>query len=382
VVAALGALARVPPSTRSADMLWRVRGKLRSSHPAVGSRAAETLAAIDPEAARIDLGDRLADPNAPVAVRVAAARVLSRAGGIGAVPALAAQLFAPEEALRRGVLDGLATLARDHGAAPAVLPLFLGVLTHGPEARRRAGLADDHAVGSEKPPLKAREAAPAIVAAVRCDIAARVAELPHADVARALAAIVLATTDDALRTPAASSLARVSEALAAAPDPAIEAARRLLQERDAKLRLAGLRTLATAAAGADAVIACLDDEDPGVRACASRWLGAHGAALGRDVVGRLEVRLGDRNAAVRLAAMHAIARLQGDRAAGRLIDAAILAGDESMPAVAACLGLLPADAVEHELARRLATASSRDRQLALLRLSDAVLSAHDQADAA
>jgi hypothetical protein len=38
--------------------------------------------------------------------------------------------------------------------------------------------------------------------------------------------------------------------------------------------------------------------------------------------------------------------------------------------------------VEHELARRLATASSRDRQLALLRLSDAILSTQDHAEAA
>jgi hypothetical protein len=53
-----------------------------------------------------------------------------------------------------------------------------------------------------------------------------------------------------------------------------------------------------------------------------------------------------------------------------------------MPAVAGCLGLLSPDAVEHELARRLATASSRDRQLALLRLSDAILAAQDRARAA
>jgi len=382
--AALGAVARVPEARRAADVLWRVRGKLRCNNPTVGCRAAETLAAIDPEAARIDLGERLGDPNAPVALRVAAARVLSQAGGIDAVPALAAQLFDPEEELRRGVLDALASLARDHGATPSVLPLFLGVLTHGPESRRRAGLADDHAVWSEDAPLKALEAAPEHVAAVRRDIATRVADIPDADVARALAAIVLATADAELRTVAAGSLAQVSEALRAAPAPAIEAARRLLEERDAKLRLSGLRTLASAVgtASADAIVACLDDDDPGLRACAIRWLGAHGAALDRDVLGKLEARLGDRNTAVRLAAMYAIAQLRGGRAAGRLIDAAVVAGDESMPAVAGCLGLLPVDAVEHELARRLATASSRDRQLALLRLSDAILTAQDHAEAA
>ncbi|MFP4126730.1 MAG: HEAT repeat domain-containing protein, partial [Alphaproteobacteria bacterium] len=219
--AALGALARLPDAARAADVLWRVRGKLRSNNPTIGCRAAETLAAIDPAAARIDLGERLADPNAPVAVRVAAARILSQTGGSGAVPALAAQLFAPEEELRRGVLDALTTLARDHGATPAVLPLFLGVLTHGPESRRRAGLAADHAVASERAPLKAFEAAPEHVAGIRRDIAARVSDIADADVARALAAIVLATADAELRTAAARSLAQVAETLEAAPEPAI-----------------------------------------------------------------------------------------------------------------------------------------------------------------
>jgi uncharacterized protein YjeT (DUF2065 family) len=260
----------------------------------------------------------------------------------------------------------------------------LGVLTYGPEARRRAGLAEDHATWAEEPPLQALNAAPAIVARMRREVAGRVADLPEPDVARALAAIVLATDDAELRTIAAGSLAQVSETLGAAPQPAIDAARRLVDDREAQLRLAGLRTLASAAgtASADAIIARLDDADPGLRACAIRWLGDRGEALGADVVEKLERRLSDRNTAVRLAAMHAIARLRGGRAAGRLIDAAILAGDESMPAVAACLGLLPADAVEHELARRLATASSRDRQLALLRLSDAILTTQDHAEAA
>ena len=382
--AALGALAHLPAEARSADLLWRVRGKLRSGHPAVGCRAAETLAAIDPEAAWIDLGERLADPNAAISVRVAAARVLSRVGGIGAVPTLAAQLFAGEEELRRGVLDALATLARDHGAVPAVLPLFLGVLTHGPEARRRAGLAEDHAVWSEDAPLRAREAAPEVVARVRREVATRVAELPDADVARALAAIVLATDATDLRAIAATSLARVCETLKAAPAPAVEAARSLLEEPEASLRLAGLRTLASAhgLGGADAIVACLDDADPSLRACAIRWIGVHGPKLDPVTAERLEARLGDRNASVRLAAMHTIARREGERAAGRLIDAAVLAGDESMPAVASCLGLLPPETLEHELARRLATASSRDRQLALLRLSDAILSARDHAVAA
>ena len=382
--AALGALWSVGATTRSADLLWRVRGKLRSNDPVIGCRAAETLAAIDREAARIDLGERLADPNAPIAVRVAAARVLSHAGGGETVPTLAAQLFAREEALRAGVLDAMAALARRHGATAAVLPLFLGVLTHGPESRRRAALAPDHAAHSEHAPLNASAAAPEIVAKVRREIARRVADFPDADVASALAAIVLATDDAELRDAAAVSLAQVGEALHAAPAPAIEAARRLLGERDPARRLAGLRTLASAVgrAGNDAIVACLDDEDPGLRACAIRWIGAHGDAVDGAVVDKLEFRLGDRDAAVRLAAMHALARLRGGRAAGRLIDAAVVAGDESMPAVAGCLQLLPPDALEHELTRRLATASSRDRQLALLRLSDAILTQQDRAEAA
>jgi hypothetical protein len=383
-VAALGALARLPASARSADVLWRVRGKLRSNNAAVGCRAAETLAAIDAEAARIDLGERLADPTAPVPVRVTAARVLAQLGRSGAVAALAAQLFAPEEDLRRGVLDALAALARDPGTIPTVLPLFLGVLVHEREPRRRADLVESRAAWAAEVPRNVRDAGPDVVAKVRRDVAARVAEIPHPDVARALAAIVPATEDADLRTAAAASLAQVSEVLRTAPAPAIEAARRLVDDPEAALRLAGLRTLASAAGGAtaDAIVARLDDDDPGLRACAIRWIGQHGGTLGADMIERLEMRLSDRNAAVRLAAMHAVARLRGDRAAGRLIDAAILAGDESMPAVAACLGLLPADAVEHELARRLATASCRDRQLALLRLSDAILTAQDRAEAA
>ncbi len=382
--AALGALARLPEGNRSADLLWRVRGKLRTGNGAVGGRAAETLAALDPEAARIDLGERLADPNAPMSVRIAAARVLSHAGGVGAVPALAAQLFDRDEELRRGVMDALATLARRADAGAHILPLFLGVLTHGPEARQRAGLAETQTPWADDAPLKAYAAPPEIIAQVRRDVAGRVGELPGEDVARALAGIVLASEDAELRAVAANALAQVSEALAQPPEPAVEAARRLLDQAETALRLAGLRTLATATstAGADAIVACLDDADPGLRACAVRWIGTHGEALAANVVDKLEIRLSDRNVGVRLAAMHAIARLRGGRAAGRLIDAAVTAGDESMPAVAACLGGLSEDDVEHELARRLATASGRDRQLALLRLSDAILSAQNHARAA
>ncbi len=80
--------------------------------------------------------------------------------------------------------------------------------------------------------------------------------------------------------------------------------------------------------------------------------------------------------------MHARARVREGHATGRLIDAAILAGDESMPAVGRCLGVLPPDAREHEWARRLATASSRERQLALLRFFDTILTRQDRAEAA
>jgi hypothetical protein len=53
-----------------------------------------------------------------------------------------------------------------------------------------------------------------------------------------------------------------------------------------------------------------------------------------------------------------------------------------MPAVGRCLGVLPPDAREHEWARRLATASSGERQLALLRFFDTILTRQDRAEAA
>lgn len=378
--AALGALARVPETVRSPDLLWRVRGKLRAAHPELGASAAATLAAIAPDGAAAELTQRLHDAAAPTLVRVASARALATLPHSDGVPALAAELFAPDPQLRNGVLEALIELAGSSGAArDAIAPVLLSALGRASSARAAArsrelvnggdGLRDGETAWHD------------VAATIRADIARRLGELPSADIASALATIVMTTSDELLKEAAASAMCQIAEQLGDAPAPAVEAARHLRGSGVPALRRAGLRTLASApgVAWADAIAAHLEDSDAQVRAAAIAWIGAHAEQLETAVVERVEAGLSDHDATVRVAAIGAVARVAGRNAVARLIDSAVRTGDEHLRTVAACFAEIAPDAVEHELARRLAMALSRDRQLALLRLSDAILSEREHA---
>ncbi|MFW5678866.1 MAG: hypothetical protein ACOC3D_01255, partial [Pseudomonadota bacterium] len=70
-----------------------------------------------------------------------------------------------------------------------------------------------------------------------------------------------------------------------------------------------------------------------------------------------------------------LVRRRGTAALDHVIESIVRHGDEAVPLAARILADLPSDAVHEALARRLALAANRKRQLALLRLSDAVLMA-------
>lgn len=387
VAAALGGLAQVPEAERPADCVWRVRRKTRSDDTQIACRALETLVAIAPATAATELTARLGDADTQTSVRLKALRLLLDGSGTELAPLLFADLFDGDRTLRVGVLDALLELARREGGGSIVARL-LGLLRDRgePQAmtprrdRSRAsavalGVADAVA-GLPIEPANQDDAS-GIRRQVRVEIAERLGALATPAVATALATVVRDTADTALRHAAALSLAEAVEIDGDVSGIVLDVAETLRTDEAPSLRLAGIRILGTAADPTQqaSLIGALEDPDPAVRACAARWVGAVSQPIDVAVLDRLERGLGDRNTSVRLATMGALVARRGDQAAGLIIDSAIVAGDEIMPAVVRCLAKLDPEAVHRELARRLARAWGRDRQLALLRLSDAILAA-------
>ncbi len=385
VYAAIGALCRLRAADCAPQLGWTLRRKLRCGHVAIACRAAAALAILDPEAARSDLADRLRDPLAPAPLRLTAAALLADLGGSSVIPLLAGMLFSSDDDLRRGVLEtlvGLARTRRDGAKAARVLADVLAAdgraMSPQRASRPRRGSA---ALARRSTPDIATpwlDTAPApLRTRLRIEIAERLGEITDAAVAQALHQVSAGAADPVLRAAAAVSLARVIENTGDAPAEILSLAGGLAAEPCARLRLAGLRMLAATRdpAHARTILGGLDDPEPALRARAARWIGDTATPLDTKVLGRLEELLGDGDPAVRLAAIGALLRRCGETCVAVIIDAVLARGDEAVPAVARDLHRFQPDAVRNELARRLARASSRDRQLALLRLSDAVLAA-------
>ncbi len=388
-VAALAAVSRVASSERNPDMIWRVRRMTRSSDTAVACEAMRTVAEIAPSAATAYLRELAADSGLAPSVRLTAVRLLADRDEARLLPQLAVDLASDDPEFRRGVLDALGRLARRRDDEQVVIVLTDALTADARPPRRRSARTRGRAsvataYADPVPKVDLSEASPETRRLLRREIADVLANIPSTLAAETLAEVVLATTDDELARTAARSLAALAERLPELPPAVLPAARQLAGHADEAQRLAGIRVLASRRdpASVTVMLRALDDADPGVRACAVRWLGAVNMPLDAAVVARLTERLGDRNSGVRLAAMAALATRRGDQAAGFIIDAAITAGDETMPAVAACLRRLTSESVHRELARRLACAQSRNRQLALLRLSDSILTDAEAAVAA
>ncbi len=361
VAAAVTAVAKVPVAARTDDLVLRVRCKLRHPSPEVACAAATTLAVLDPEAALPELAARLADPDAAPAVRVAAARTLATMATPAAFTRLAQQMLAAEAASRHAIVEALTAL--DGSEAATAVQRFLIDLVRGPTPAAAGGLAE----------------APATFGEISPDVRAELAGLLATRPTPAVEAALLPLTDEAmptlLRLAGALALAQTVERLDAAAPATRARAATLLDADDARLRLAGLRILSLAPGDGDSapVERCLDDDDPSVRALAMRCFGHARGELSPAVEARLAAALDDPAPGVRLAALDVLLRRSGIEVLGPVLEAILRHGDEGRPEVAHSLARLPADAVHDELAKRLAVACNRKRQMALLRLSDALL---------
>ncbi|MFW5680253.1 MAG: HEAT repeat domain-containing protein, partial [Pseudomonadota bacterium] len=315
--AALSAIGEVPAAERTEDLVLQVRCKLRHPAPEVAAAAMGTLAALDFEAALPELGARLADPTAPLALRITAARTLAALGTPGAFAKLADHVFVAEPTLRRGVLESLVELGgRDDGEP--VRAFLLDLLTPPPSA----GLAE------AQQPYDVGTAGedPTVPADIRGDIAELLAVWPTPAVEAALVRLVdEPAIQPVLRLAASLALAQTVERLATTSVPAIEAALGLLEEDDPRLRLAAMRILVTAPADVarQSVPDRLDDADPSVRALAIRWLGDSQLPLSAKLMACLEAALDHRNVSVRLAAVGALVRRRGTAALDHVIESIV-----------------------------------------------------------
>lgn len=374
--AALQALPDVPPARRSPDLIWHVRGKLRHADDAIAQAAAGALVALDPEAALTELSARIADRALPVGSRLAAARGLAALGNEAAFERLVEQVVGAEPDLRTGVLRALADLATEPQHGPRVHGFLIELLQ--PIARSSSsGLAEASSRYGQALDVEGDRD----VLRVRIEVAGLLAERPSQAVEAVLAEVVATAPDVALRTAAATALAQVGERLGRCQPTTLRVARDLLHAEDPALRLAGLRLATVMPGRADppVVETCLDDRDPSIRARALSWLAKSPSNPSPSLSARVAAALDDGNASVRLAAIGAALRPNSGISVANVIEAIVRHGDEAVPSVAQQLGALPAERVHNELARLLAMATSRKRQLALLRLSASVLTHHGAA---
>lgn len=376
VAAALRAISDMPPAVRSDDLALQVRCKLRHADPEVACAAAITLAALDPDAALPELAGRLADADAPLALRITAARTLATLGTAPAFAKLVEHVFVAEPSLRRGVMEALVELGAREDSGPVRAFLLELLATPPVTTTAPGGLAEEP---NRYTPVADRTGAAIVPADIRADIASLLASWPHDGVAATLVQVVrTATEEPVLRLAAALALAQTVERLQAASAEAIAAAEVLLQADDARLRLAAMRILLVGApdVAGEAVESRLNDADPSVRALAIRWLGNGQLPLSTHLMACLERGLDDANVSVRLAAVAALVQRRGAAALDAVVESIVRHGDEAVPLAARTLATLPSELVHEALAKRLALAANRKRQLALLRLSDAVLMAH------
>ncbi|MEO1089183.1 MAG: HEAT repeat domain-containing protein [Pseudomonadota bacterium] len=359
----------------------------------VAVAAARTLSALDREAARIALGDVVADDASAPGVRAMAARFIASIGGQVPIGTLLRQLIDTDEAGRVTAGEALVTLVQDPVIGDEVersLADMLRTVTLGLLPPTTAADASTLGLAETAPSFAAGavDASARTVAQRLALISTLVDVLGNAPSTRGQATLtrIAAGIDDAqLREAAARALATKTEASHQVPTDAAVFARDLLDRDDSPaLKTCGTRILLTADDDEDVgrFVTTLVDGPSEAKAHVLRWLQDTRRHLDETVFHFVEQALDDERAEVRATAMQLLLSRQGESAVPAVVELVVRRDDDTAAAATALLEHLPLERIHRDLARRLGTARSRGRQLALLRLSDAVLASSEPAASA